>query len=291
MVKVLMNNVKTDKTTVYTPESPILHPVLLLKAMLADLRSSFPLAYRLTARDISGTYRQTALGYFWAIFPPLFTSLTFIILNKANVIRVQDISVPYPVFVITGTVFWQLFIDALNAPLKVLNLNRNMLSKINFPKEALIISGICQVLFSFAIKLVLLACVLVLFGTQVKWTLWLLLFPVMGLLTIGTLAGVFLVPIGMLYQDIQQGLTICTSALIFFTPVLYPVPSGGMLEKIIEYNPIAPLLMLCREMLFLGQLDSMHKTATIFAATLMLVFVGWIVYRIALPNLIERMEA
>jgi lipopolysaccharide transport system permease protein len=286
-----MDSTQYDKTVVYTPESPMLHPVRLFKTMLADLRSSIRLAYRLMARDISGTYRQTALGYFWAIFPPLVTSLTFIVLNKANVIRVQGISVPYTVFVITGTVFWQLFVDALNAPLKVLNLNRAMLSKINFPKEALIISGIGQVLFSFVIKLVLVAGVLVLFHVQVQWTFVLLVLPVMGLLAIGTLAGVFLVPVGMLYQDIQQALTICSSALIFFTPVLYPAPSGGMLGRIIDYNPIAPLLMVCREMLFLGRLDSIYEVFAILAVTMMLILVGWILYRVSLPILIERMEA
>jgi lipopolysaccharide transport system permease protein len=259
--------------------------------MVTDLRSSFQLAYRLTARDISAAYRQTALGYFWAILPPLVTSLTFILLNRANLIRVEGVSIPYPVFVITGTVFWQLFVDALNAPLKVLNLNRAMLSKINFPKEALILSGIGQVLFSFVVKLFLLGSVLALFHIQVQWTLAFMLLPITGLLAIGTLFGVLLVPLGMLYQDIQQGLTVCTSALMFFTPVLYPAPSGGILGRIIEYNPISPFLVLCREILFWGRMDSVYLALVVFAATAMLVFAGWILYRLAMPILIERMEA
>ena len=286
-----MNKTKQSKVVVYSPESPILRPLHLLKDMMIDLRTSFPLAYRLTARDISSTYRQTALGYFWAILPPLVTSLTFIALNKANVIKVQNISVPYPVFVITGTVFWQLFADALNAPLKFLNLNRAMLSKINFPKEALIISGIGQVLFSFLIKLILLTAVLILFQVNIKWTSMFLLLPMMGLLVLGTLGGIVLVPVGMLYRDIEQGMTICTSALMFFTPVLYPAPSGGILGKAMGYNPVAPFMLVGREMLFGGRLDTLYPAVVVFILTISLVLVGWILYRLAMPILIERMEA
>ena len=72
-----MNKTKQSKVVVYSPESPILRPLHLLKDMMFDLRASFPLAYRLTARDISATYRQTALGYFWAILPPLVKAFPF----------------------------------------------------------------------------------------------------------------------------------------------------------------------------------------------------------------------
>ena len=286
-----MNKTGQSKVVVYSPDSPILRPLHLIKDMMIDLRASFPLAYRLTARDISSTYRQTALGYFWAILPPLVTSLTFIALNKAQVIRVQNISVSYPVFVITGTVFWQLFVDALNAPLKILNLNRAMLSKINFPKEALIISGIGQVLFSFMIKLILLTVVLIIFQVNVNWNSMFLLLPIVGLLVLGTLGGVLLVPVGMLYRDIEQGLTICTSALMFFTPVLYPAPSGGILGKIMGYNPVTPFMLVSREMLFGGRLDALYPAAIVLTLAITLVLFAWILYRLAMPILIERMEA
>lgn len=291
MAENTVEHAQNTKTIIYTPESPILHPIRLLKSMITDLRSSFPLAYRLTVRDISSTYRQTALGYFWAMFPPLVTSLTFVVLNRAKVFGLGDYSIPYPVFVITGTVFWQLFVDALNAPLKVLNANRPMLSKISFPKEALILSGIGQVLFSFAIKIVLLSFVLVVFGTPVKWTVAFLILPIMGLLGIGLLLGLLLVPVGMLYHDVQHGLVICTTSLMFFTPVVFTPPEAGLLAKIITVNPLSPLILVCREMLFYHELQHLNAGLLILCIALVFIVVAWVLYRIALPILIERMEA
>jgi len=113
----------------------------------------------------------------------------------------------------------------------------------------------------------------------------------MGLVAVGTLAGILLVPVGVLYQDVRHALTICISALIFFTPVLYPPPQGGMLGKIMEYNPIAPFFTLCREMLFSGRLGSIYQVLAEFAVTLVLVLIGWVLYRVSLPILVERMEA
>jgi len=291
MLKQTRKRAQDGGTVVYAPGSPIVHPIQLLQNMLVDLRSSFQLAYRLTVRDIAATYRQTALGYLWAVLAPIVTSFTFIVLNKANLIRVDNISVPYPAFVFVGTIFWQLFVDALNSPLKVVNLNRTMLSKINFPKEALIISGFGQVLFSFTIKLILLACAMVAFNIQVGWTVILLFLPIIGLLVVGTVIGMFLVPVGVLYQDIQQALTYLTSALMFFTPVLYPAPSEGVLGKIIGYNPIAPFVIISREILFSLQLTQLRGTLVVIAVSMVLILVVWILYRLAMPVLIERMEA
>lgn len=282
---------KKAELIIYTPGSPILQPLQMFKVMFADLRSSFQLAYRLTIRDFAASYRQSALGYLWAVIPPLVTSLTFILLNKANILRADNTAIPYPVFVITGTVFWQLFVDALNSPLKVVNLNRTMLSKINFPKEALILSGFGQVIVNFVVRFILLCCVLIFFDVQLRWTIIMLFVPVIGLVIAGTVVGVFLVPIGMLYQDIQQLLTICTSALIFFTPVLYPIPVGGALGKIIAYNPISPFIILCREMFYSADLTSIYGSLAVLTGSIVLLFFVWILYRLAMPVLIERMEA
>jgi lipopolysaccharide transport system permease protein len=291
MAENTVEHAQNGKMIVHTPESPILHPIQLLRSMITDLRSSFALAYRLTVRDISSMYRQTALGYFWAIFPPLVTSLTFVILNRAKVFGLGTYSIPYPVFVITGTVFWQLFVDALNAPLKVLNANRSMLSKISFPKEALILSGIGQVLFSFAMKILLLCFVLIVFGTPVKWTIAFLILPIMGLLCIGILLGLLLVPVGMLYHDVQHGLVVCTTSLMFFTPVVFIPPDAGLLAKIISINPLSYFILVSREMLFYPELHQLNASLLVLGITLILIVAAWVLYRIALPILIERMEA
>ncbi len=277
--------------TVYTPESKIRHPWRLIKEMFQSLKASRNLAWRLMVRDISAMYRQTALGYFWAVFPPMVTSLVLILMRSSAVISVTDLGVPYPVYVMMGTIYFQLFVDALNAPLKMATESKAILTKIHLPGEALILSGMGQVLFSFFVKMALLVVVFIIFRVPVPWTVCLLPLPLTGLLFMGTMIGVLLIPAGLLYKDIQSALLIVTSALVFLTPVAYPPIVGGTMGKLMALNPISPFLMAAKELTIRGIPADITLFFIMFAATLVLLFLGWMIFRLALPIIIERIGA
>jgi lipopolysaccharide transport system permease protein len=259
--------------------------------MLRDLKVSRGLGWRLTVRDISAQYRQTALGYLWAILPPALISMIWVFLNYSQIIVVKNIDVPYPVYALTGTVFWQLFLDALNAPLNQLSNNRAMLTKVNFPKEALLLSGMAQVLFSFFIKLLALVVILLIFRVPVHWAAVFIFFPISGMLIMGTLIGTLLVPIGVLYKDVQQAVVVIAWPLMFLTPVVYPQPAEGLLATIMRFNPLTPLFITTRDLLYKGIPQEVAWSVIVWIIAFLLFLVGWVVYRVAQPILIERMEA
>lgn len=278
-------------TRVYTPDSPLRSPGTFLVGVVEDARAARLLAWRLFIRDISAQYRQTAFGYLWAALPAVFTALVWFALKAVGVINVQTGNVPYIAYVLTGTIFWQTFLDALNAPLKQLTQNLSMLSRVNIPTEALIASGVAQVLFSFVIKAVVLAAVLAATGAPVRWTAPAALLPGVALLAFGTMLGILLLPLGMLYQDIQQGLNVVVAPLMFLTPVLYPASSAGPLGKVMRVNPLTPLFEVLREFLFGGVGPYVAEFGIVFGVTLVLAVLGWLVYRLSLPMLIERIQA
>jgi lipopolysaccharide transport system permease protein len=287
----MITKLRPAHTAVYTPASPLRHPLRLAGVMLHDLWAARTLAWRLVVRDISAQYRQTFLGYVWAILPPLMTSLVWIFLNYSQVVVVTTTDVPYPVYAFTGTVFWQLFMDSLNAPLQQINANRSLLSKINFPKEALLLSGAVQVMFSFLIKLILLVGVLLVFRVHLSWTVFLLVVPIFGLLLLGTTIGIFLVPVGFLYKDIQNGLVIVLGILMYITPVVYPPPGSGLLADLMRLNPLTPLIMTVREILSQGTASFSVEFILVVVGAALSGLVFWIIYRLALPIIAEKMDA
>lgn len=278
-------------TRVYTPDSPLRAPGTFLRTVLRDARRARILAWRLAVRDISAQYRQTAFGYLWAALPAVFTALVWYALQSVGLINVKTGNVPYIAYVLTGTIFWQMFLDALNAPLKQMTQNLSMLSRVNFPTEALVASGIAQVLFSFVIKLVVLAIVLAATGAPVHWTAPAALLPAVALLAFGTVLGILLIPLGMLYQDIQQGLNVVVAPLMFLTPVLYPASAAGALEKVIRVNPLTPIFEVLREFLFGGVGPYVAELGIVLGVTLVVGALAWLVYRLSLPMLIERIQA
>ncbi len=281
--------IKPDGSAVYTPDPQLRTPGRLVREMIRDLSASRELAWRLCARNITTQYRQTALGYFWAIGPPLMTSVLFILLNSANLLRAGETGVPYPVFVIVGTVAFGLFLDALNMPLNVIGAARGMLPKINFPHEALVLAGIAQILVNFAVKATLVVAVLVTFRVPVQPTAVLAVIPLMGLLILGIAVGVFLVPIGALFQDVVHALGVVASALVFLTPAAYTPPRVGLLGFITSWNPLTPLIMTARDLLVHGSSAQLSTSLMLVAASIIALLLSWVVFRLAMPILIERM--
>jgi lipopolysaccharide transport system permease protein len=78
---------------------------------------------------------------------------------------------------------------------------------------------------------------------------------------------------------------------MFITPVVYTAPTEGILAQIMLYNPLTPLFELIRDLLYVGIPKTLSETVVIFLVTLFFTLIGWIIYRLALPILIERLDA
>jgi lipopolysaccharide transport system permease protein len=275
--------------TVYTPDSPLKHPGRLLRGMLRDLLSSRELAWRLFVRDLSAQYRQTYLGYFWAFLPPLVASVTFIFLNSQGIVKIEGTGIPYPAFAMIGTLLWQVFVDAITFPSQAVNAGKSMLSKINFPREALLMGGLYMVLFNLAIRLLLVAAVMIIWKISPGPSL--VLFPValFGLLAAGMAVGMAILPVGTLYGDVTRGIPIITQFWMLLTPVVYPPKVHGLAGFLSTWNPLSPLVTTARETLCNQPLTLFIPFLAVSLISLVFVFLGLIVFRLVMPMLIERM--
>jgi lipopolysaccharide transport system permease protein len=276
---------------VYAPGSALRRPRELFAAMSRDLWAARGLAWRLFVRNTSAHYRQTLLGYFWAFAPPLVSTAVFFFLRKSGVFAIGEVSVSYAPFLLTGVVLWQTFVDALGSPLRMVNHSRDMLAKINFPREALVLASLAEVLFNFLLRGLLLAGALVWF--RIGFANTALLFPLglLALVALGLALGLLLVPLGVLYQDVEHALASGVALLFFVTPVLYPAPGTHPASLIMLLNPVSAVLDTARSWL-LGA-PALHLGAFLWigGATFVVLFGAWIFYRLALPILIERMSA
>lgn len=275
--------------TVYTPESPLRHPVKLLGEMGRDLLSSRELAWRLFVRDTRAQYRNSILGYLWVFIPPLVASLPFIFLNAQGVIEIGDTPLPYGAYAMIGTMIWQVFVDALGSPLQAVSSARPMLTRINFPREAILLSGLMQVGFSFLVRLVLLAGVLLWYGIVPPATVVLFPLGILSLVLTGFVIGLLITPLGLLYGDVSRALAIVTPFWMLLTPVLYPAPQSGLAGVVVALNPLSPLLTTTRDWLTLGTTPDLFGFVFVVALMTVLLLVGWVSYRVALPHLIARL--
>jgi lipopolysaccharide transport system permease protein len=256
--------------------------------MFRDLGNSHELAWRFFIRNFSAMYRQSFLGFVWAIVPPLLTAMVWVFLNGQRVINIEDPGVPYPAFVLTSVLLWSVFAQSLVAPITSVIQGKSILVKINFPRESLILAGLLQVLFDFLVKLALIVMVLIIFEVSPASTAWLAPLGVLSLVLLGTSLGMILLPLGMLYTDIQKIITAVTPFWMLLTPVIYPAPRSGVATLLNKFNPVSQLLSTTRDWMFLGTADSIGPFLLITGGSLVLLLAGMILFRLAMPIIIER---
>jgi lipopolysaccharide transport system permease protein len=286
-----MNETKELPKVVYTPESQMRTPRKLLRSMFLDLKASRELGWRLFIRDVSARYRQSFLGIFWAFLPPIAMGLVFIILQSKSILNLGETDIPYPLFVLTGTILWQVFVESLNAPLRSVMSAKPMLAKINFPREALLLSAFYQIGFNVLIKCLVLVGIFIFFKVQVTWGLLLAPLALLMLILLGMALGLLLTPIGILYTDISSGLMVFTQFWFFVTPVVYPPPQSFPYSLITTLNPVSPILISARDLITKGHFTNLIPFLIIACLTILLLFIAWIFYRVALPIIIERISA
>lgn len=276
---------------IYTPQSKIRNPLKLLQEMGKDLFASRELAWRLLVRDISAQYRQSILGIFWAFLPPILTAAGLVFAKNAGGINVGETEIPYPAFVMFSMALWQTFIESLNGPITALAQAKPMLAKINFPREAIILAKIGEVLFNFGIKLILIIALFIWFKISVPWTIFIAPVALIHLIIFGTGIGLLVAPLSALYQDISRAIPLITTPWLLITPVLFPTPKQGILNAIVNINPVTHLLVTTRDLATTGVIAQPMGFWISSGLAFVLLFLGWILFRLSLPFIIERMSS
>jgi lipopolysaccharide transport system permease protein len=276
---------------IYTPASQLKSPGVFLRDMFIDLIKGKDLAWQLTVRDIRAKYRQSFLGILWAFILPIANTITWIFLSKTGIVKLEPTGIPYPLYVFSGTMLWSIFMESLQSPLVLSNAAKKMLSKINFPREAIIVSGIFQTVFNGGIKIVLIILVFLFFGIYPSWSL--LLFPLafFSLILTGTAIGLLVTPIGMLYTDIGKAIPLVMQFIMYITPIVFPMPKSGLALSLFTYNPLSQLFIVSRDWLSGIPTQFLNGFIIVNAIMIILLVFAWIIYRLVMPIIIERMSA
>lgn len=279
---------------IYSPEPALKRPGQFFREMFSDIIASGELAFALAKRDISAMYRQSILGYVWAFLPVLGTTFVFLFLRSGGAFETGESGIAYPVYVFVGTSLWQLFVDSVNGPLKMVTSSRAMLVKINFPREALLLGGMLMTVFNFLVRLIILIPALLFFAWKGAYTfslhsLWLFPLGVLSIILLGYTFGILLTPFGMLYKDIQMGLTMVFTFWMFISPVVVTIPDSGTVATVMRWNPISPMLDTTRSWLVGIEPVLFGHYLAILGFSMVFLMIGWILYRVALPHVIARL--
>ena len=263
----------------------------ILKGSLKDIYTSRFLAKQLASRDIKSQYRESLLGIFWAFVTPLSTALVWIFINNSGAVALDDTGVPYALFVFSGTLMWSTLTDAINMPMMITRGSMGIMSKINFPKEALIVSGFYKLLYNSSFKILLLVFFFIFFSVSLSWNM--LFFPLTFFILImaGMTLGLLITPLGMLFNDVSKFIALALRFVMYVTPVVYTIPKEGLLKTLMEWNPLTPLILINRNVLLGLELSFLNYFIGITLFIIPLLLLALLIYRVSIPVIVERFSA
>jgi lipopolysaccharide transport system permease protein len=206
----------------------------------------------LTMRDVKVRYKQTVLGFAWAIIQPVMMMVVFSIFF-GRLAQMPSEGFPYPIFVYAGLLPWTFFANSIAASGNSLVGSSQLVSKVYFPRLIIPLAAVGGALVDFVIATGVLLLLMVYYG--VGWTINLLMSPLLAAGVIFTAVGVgtFLSAMIVAYRDFRYIVPFMVQLWLFATPVVYPaslVPESW--HWVLYLNPMAGIIEGFRSV-FLGR--------------------------------------
>lgn len=187
-----------------------------------DIWAYRELLYFLAWRDLKVRYHQTILGILWAVLKPCSMVIVFSVFF-GWLSRMPSDGIPYPLFVLSALLPWQLFAHTLSGTSHSLVSNQHLITKVYFPRLIIPISAMAIGLADFGIALLVLVAMLMYYHIPILPQI--LAIPLFMLLSIATALGVGLwaSALNIRHRDIGHALPFVTQLWFFATPVAYPI--------------------------------------------------------------------
>jgi lipopolysaccharide transport system permease protein len=256
---------------------------------LQTLLSYRELAHLFTWREIRIRYKQSVMGFLWAIFMPalIVTAGGLVRLVAARwsgkALSTQDIA-----SVIVRAVIWAFFVSSICFGISSLTNNSALVTKIAVPKALFPIAAVMSSPFNFAIAALVVAISLPLLGVAphlaALWSIPLLLVTVLlvvGLTLVLSAANLF-------FRDVKYLVEMFLTYAIFFTPVLYPANVAGQWRSLLYLNPISPLLEAASESFVHGSIPDLYWIGYSVAFSLIVLAAGYGLFKQPEASFAER---
>ena len=205
---------------------------------------------QLVARDFKTKYKRSFLGVMWSFLNPLLTMMVqyivFSTLFKSDIAN-------YPVYLLTGVIFFNFFSEATNMALMSIVSNAALITKVYVPKYIYPIARIISSIINLLLSLIPLLIVVVLTGTSITWAYLLLPFPLLCMLAFCLGIGFILSSAMVFFRDTQFLWGVVSMMWMYATPIFYPetiIPQSYMVFY--KMNPLYHIIRFTRTILIDG---------------------------------------
>ena len=254
------------------------HHTILIKPLqgweplkLKDIWEYRELLYFLIWRDIKVSYARTNLGVGWAVLKPVLTMAVFTVIF-GWLTQLPSDGVPYPIFVYSALLPWQLFARLVAGSGSSMVANESLVTKVYFPRLIAPLSIAVVGTLDFVIALGMLLGMMWYYQIALTAGMWVLPLLVAVTIAAGLGFGLWIAALNVLCRDIGHAQPFLIQIWLFATPVIYPtslIPEEW--RMLYALNPMVGVVEGFREALFRteGQSGSIMGLSVIVAGALL----------------------
>lgn len=262
--------------------------------VFTDMVGSRELLANLTARELKGKYKGSVLGWGWSLLNPLATMIiftfvfSFVLRVPVTVGERTGIKV-FALWLLCGLLVWNFINNGLAAGIASLTSNSNLIKKVWFPRETLVLSTVFALVATLGIEMGVLCVALAFYGNVVL--LWLpAVVLLVALLTMFVTGLALALSVANVYfRDLQYLVSIGLQIWFYTTPVIYPASLvqaqqghevlGVSIWTIYQLNPSFAFVESFRDLLYDEQLPSFGRLAYAACWSLVTLAAGFFIFR------------
>lgn len=270
---------------------------------LAELSTSREMLVNLTLRELRGKYKRSLLGWSWSLLNPLATMLIFSLVFRYILGITVEAGHPsgmkiFAFFLLCGLLPWNFMAAGMTGAMGTLIANANLIKKVYFPREILVVANVLASTVSLLIELSVLCVALMLFGNIVlPWLpIVILLVALQTLFVIGV--GLLMSVLNVYFRDVQHFVNILLQLWFYATPIIYPLSlvhdatfHGHRipLKFIYQLNPMVGFVEAMRDCLYNLRFPPAGELAYLVVVSLATLALGIAVFTKLEPKLAEEL--
>ena len=217
-----------------------------------ERRQYFFAIRQMVAREVKRKYARSYLGVVWSVLNPLLTmavmSMIFSTIFKRSIEN-------FPIYYLTGSIFWQLFSGATQSAMTALVDNKTLLLKVKLTKQTFVIARVFTALTNFGYTCIAYALMLLVF--RIRPSVYILLFPIdvlfMLLFSLGI--GMALCILYVFFSFIKYLYSVLLTLWMYLSAVFYPVDNLSLsMQKIVSANPVYAYIRFARDVVLYGRM-------------------------------------
>jgi ABC-2 type transport system permease protein/lipopolysaccharide transport system permease protein len=251
-----------------------------LVSMVRELLEHWGLVWTLSERELRARYKQTRMGFAWALITPFLLMVVFTVFFR-RAVRVETGDVPYPLFAYIGLLPWTFFSTSMSKGAVSITSNMPLINKVYCPREVFPLSSIAVAAVDTAIAVSILGVLFVIYDFMPQPTsVWV---PLLMLIQMAFTVGVTLVMAALVVyiRDLRQVLPMLLQLALFATPVAYGIDfideKWQPLYSVL--NPLVPIIDGYRKTVLFGEAPDLELLALATIPSVLWLVGGYLLFK------------